>query len=172
MANTKAGGARVGLVMGSASDLPRLEKAIEVLNGLGVGVEVRALSAHRTPADVGAWAESAASRGLQVILAAAGGAAHLAGAVAARTLLPVIGIPIASEPFQGLDSLLSTVQMPPGVPVATVSAGPWGAENAALLAAEILALSDPELRARLEEDRAARAEKSRQADRDVQSGRG
>ena len=160
-------GPSVGIVMGSASDLPKLEKAVEVLKGLGIGVEVRVMSAHRTPEDVGAWAASAASRGLRVLLAAAGGAAHLAGAVAARTLLPVIGIPIATEPFQGLDSLLSTVQMPPGVPVATVSAGAWGAENAALLAAQILALSDPELRARLEKDRAARADKARQADRDL-----
>jgi len=166
-----SGGARVGIVMGSVSDLPKLEKGIEVLKGLGIGVEVRVMSAHRTPEDVGAWAGSAASRGLQVILAAAGGAAHLAGAVAARTVLPVIGIPIATEPFNGLDSLLSTVQMPPGVPVATVSAGAWGAENAALLAAEILALADAELRARLEKDRAARAEKARQADRDLQSGK-
>jgi phosphoribosylaminoimidazole carboxylase PurE protein len=163
--------ARVGIVMGSASDLPKLEKAIEVLRGLGVGVEVRVMSAHRTPEDVGAWASSAASRGLQVIVAAAGGAAHLAGAVAARTTLPVIGVPIATEPFNGLDSLLATVQMPPGVPVATVSAGAWGAENAALLAAQMLALADPELRARVEKDRAARADKARQADRELQAGK-
>jgi len=160
----------VGIVMGSASDLPKLEKGIEVLKGLGIGVEVRVMSAHRTPEEVGAWAASAATRGLKVILAAAGGAAHLAGAVAARTLLPVIGIPIATEPFQGLDSLLATVQMPPGVPVATVAAGGWGAENAALLAAQILSLADPALKARLEKDRATRAEKARQADRDLQSG--
>ena len=159
--------AKVGIVMGSASDLPKLEKGIEVLKGLGIGVEVRVMSAHRTPEDVGAWASSAASRGLKVILAAAGGAAHLAGAVAARTLLPVIGIPIATEPFNGLDSLLATVQMPPGVPVATVSAGPWGAENAALLAAQILSLSDAALRARLEKDRSTRADKARAADREM-----
>jgi len=170
MASAKSAGARVGIVMGSASDLPRLEKGIAVLQGLGIGVEVRVMSAHRTPEDVGAWAGSAEARGLRVILAAAGGAAHLAGAVAARTLLPVIGIPIATEPFQGLDSLLATVQMPPGVPVATVAAGGWGAENGALLAAQILALGDPRLRAALEADRAARAEKARQADRELQSG--
>ena len=167
MASGNATGATVGIVMGSASDKPKLDKGIEVLKGLGIGVEVRVMSAHRTPEDVGAWASSASSRGLKVILAAAGGAAHLAGAVAARTLLPVIGIPIATEPFNGLDSLLSTVQMPPGVPVATVSAGPWGAENAALLAAQILSLSDAALRTRLEKDRAARAEKARAADREM-----
>ncbi|MSR46467.1 MAG: 5-(carboxyamino)imidazole ribonucleotide mutase [Planctomycetes bacterium] len=159
---------RVGIVMGSASDLPKLEKAIEVLKGLAIGVEVRIMSAHRTPEDVGQWASSAASRGLKVVIAAAGGAAHLAGAVAARTTLPVIGIPIATEPFNGLDSLLATVQMPPGVPVATVSAGAWGAENAALLAAQILALADSELAARVTADRAKRAEKARQADRELQ----
>lgn len=163
--------AKVGIVMGSASDLPKLERAIEVLKGLGIGAEVRVMSAHRTPEDVGAWAGGASARGLKVIIAAAGGAAHLAGAVAARTVLPVIGIPVATEPFQGFDSLLATVQMPPGVPVATVAAGSWGAENAALLAAQILALSDPDLRTRLEGDRATRAEKARQADRDLQAAR-
>lgn len=161
--------AKVGIVMGSASDLPKLEKAIEVLKGLAIGVEVRIMSAHRTPEDVGAWAGSAATRGLKVLIAAAGGAAHLAGAVAARTTLPVIGIPIATEPFNGLDSLLATVQMPPGIPVATVAAGTWGAENAALLAAQILALADPDLAARVTADRAKRADKARQADRELQS---
>jgi len=163
--------AKVGIVMGSASDLPKLEQAIDVLKGLGISCEVRVMSAHRTPEDVGAWAGGASGRGMKVIIAAAGGAAHLAGAVAARTLLPVIGIPIATEPFQGLDALLATVQMPPGVPVATVAAGAWGAENAALLAAQILAVGDPELRARLESDRATRAEKARAADRSLQAGR-
>jgi phosphoribosylaminoimidazole carboxylase PurE protein len=162
---------KVGIVMGSASDLPRLEKAIDVLKNLGVPIEVRVMSAHRTPEDVGAWAGGAAARGLKVIIAAAGGAAHLAGAVAARTILPVIGIPVATEPFNGLDALLATVQMPPGVPVATVAAGAWGAENAALLAVQILAVADAELRGRLEADRAARAEKARAADRELQSGR-
>ncbi|MBM4013528.1 MAG: 5-(carboxyamino)imidazole ribonucleotide mutase [Planctomycetes bacterium] len=160
--------AKVGIVMGSASDLPKLEKAIEVLKGLGIGCEVRVMSAHRTPEDVGQWAGSAATRGLRVLIAAAGGAAHLAGAVAARTTLPVIGIPVATEPFNGLDSLLATVQMPPGIPVATVAAGTWGAENAALLAAQILALADPELAARVTADRAKRADKARQADRELQ----
>lgn len=163
--------AKVGIVMGSASDLPKLEKAIEVLQGLAIGCEVRVMSAHRTPEDVGQWAGSAASRGLKVLIAAAGGAAHLAGAVAARTTLPVIGIPVATEPFNGLDSLLSTVQMPPGIPVATVAAGTWGAENAALLAAQILALADPDLAARVAADRAKRADKARQADKELQAGK-
>lgn len=160
--------AKVGIVMGSASDLPKLEKAIEVLKGFGVGCEVRIMSAHRTPEDVGQWAGSAATRGLKVLIAAAGGAAHLAGAVAARTTLPVIGIPVATEPFNGLDSLLATVQMPPGIPVATVAAGTWGAENAALLAVQILALADADLSARVIADRAKRADKARQADRELQ----
>jgi len=162
---------KVGIVMGSASDLGKLEKAIEVLKTLGIPCEVRVMSAHRTPEDVGAWASGAAARGLKVVIAAAGGAAHLAGAVAARTLLPVIGVPIATEPFQGFDALLATVQMPPGVPVATVSAGAWGGENAALLAAQILAVGDAELRGRLEADRHARAEKARAADRELQAGK-
>ncbi|MBL8840906.1 MAG: 5-(carboxyamino)imidazole ribonucleotide mutase [Planctomycetes bacterium] len=160
--------AKVGIVMGSASDLPKLEKAIEVLKGFGVGCEVRIMSAHRTPEDVGQWAGSAATRGLKVLIAAAGGAAHLAGAVAARTTLPVIGIPVATEPFNGLDSLLATVQMPPGIPVATVAAGTWGAENAALLAVQMLALADAELAAKVAADRAKRADKARQADRELQ----
>lgn len=160
--------AKVGIVMGSASDLPKLEKAIEILKGFGVGCEVRVMSAHRTPEDVGQWAGSAIARGLKVLIAAAGGAAHLAGAVAARTTLPVIGIPVAVEPFNGLDSLLATVQMPPGIPVATVAAGAWGAENAALLAVQILALADADLAARVVADRAKRADKARQADRELQ----
>lgn len=160
--------AKVGIVMGSASDLPKLEKAIEVLKGFGVGCEVRIMSAHRTPEDVGQWAGSAIARGLKVLIAAAGGAAHLAGAVAARTTLPVIGIPVATEPFNGLDSLLATVQMPPGIPVATVAAGTWGAENAALLAVQILAVADADLAAKVAADRAKRADKARQADRELQ----
>jgi len=164
--------AKVGIVMGSVSDLPKLEKAIEVLKGFGVGCEVRVMSAHRTPEDVGQWAGSAIARGLKVLIAAAGGAAHLAGAVAARTTLPVIGIPVATEPFNGLDSLLATVQMPPGIPVATVAAGTWGAENAALLAVQILALADADLAARVAADRSKRADKARQADRELQGKNG
>jgi 5-(carboxyamino)imidazole ribonucleotide mutase len=138
---------RVGILMGSRSDMPVMEKASALLTDLGVHHEVRVMSAHRTPSLVADYATDAAERGLQVIVAAAGGAAHLAGVVAAHTLLPVVGVPIATQVAGGLDSLLSTVQMPRGVPVATVSVG--GAENAALLAAEILALSDEVVRARL-----------------------
>jgi 5-(carboxyamino)imidazole ribonucleotide mutase len=137
----------VGMLMGSRSDMPVMEKGAALLSELGIEHELRVMSAHRTPDLVAGYASGAADRGLRVIVAAAGGAAHLAGVVAAHTLLPVIGVPIATQLSGGLDSLLSTVQMPRGVPVATVSVG--GAENAALLAAEILALDDSDLRARL-----------------------
>jgi phosphoribosylaminoimidazole carboxylase PurE protein len=137
----------VGIIMGSRSDMPVMEKAAALLAELGVPAETRVMSAHRTPGLVADYARTAGDRGLRVIIAAAGGAAHLAGAVAAQTLLPVIGVPIATQVAGGLDSLLSTVQMPRGVPVATMAIG--GAENAALLAAEILALDDPDLRRRL-----------------------
>lgn len=147
---------RVGILMGSRSDMPVMEKAAALLDELGVPNEVRVMSAHRTPDLVTAYASGAADRGLQVIVAGAGGAAHLAGAVAAQTLLPVIGVPIATQVAGGLDSLLSTVQMPRGVPVATVAVG--GAENAALLAAEILALADPDVRERLAAYRARQRE--------------
>jgi len=155
---------KVGIVMGSDSDLPAMQKAIDLLRTLGVPAEVRVLSAHRTPDAVAEWSAAAEGRGMRVLIAAAGGAAHLAGAVAARTRLPVIGIPIASEPFHGLDALLSTVQMPPGVPVATVAAGPFGPVNAALLAARILALDDALLRTRLQSDLDERAKKTLDAD--------
>ena len=138
---------RVAILMGSRSDMPVMQPASALLTELGIEHEVRVMSAHRTPALVAEYATGAAARGLQVIVAAAGGAAHLAGAVAAHTLLPVIGVPIATSLAGGLDSLLSIVQMPRGIPVATVSVG--GAENAALLAAEILALSDDAVRTRL-----------------------
>jgi phosphoribosylaminoimidazole carboxylase PurE protein len=127
------GETRVGVVMGSASDLSVMGEAKTVLDELGVAVEVRVLSAHRTPDETVAWVRAASGRGLQVIIAAAGGAAHLAGTVAAHTLLPVIGVPIASTPLGGLDALLATVQMPAGVRVARVGGG--GAHPAALLAA-------------------------------------
>jgi len=138
---------RVGIVCGSRSDVPLMEKAVALLDELGVACELRVISAHRAPELCDRWAASAADRGLEVLMAGAGGAAHLAGAVAARTLLPVIGIPIPTPVMGGLDSLLSTVQMPRGVPVATVAIG--GAENGALLAVEILALHDDGLRRRL-----------------------
>jgi len=146
----------VGIIMGSRSDMPVVEKAAAVLAELGVPHEVRVMSAHRTPDLVAAYADGAAARGIRVIIAAAGGAAHLAGVVAGRTLLPVIGLPIPTGVAGGLDSLLSIVQMPRGVPVATVAVG--GAENAAILAAQILALSDPALGERLAAYRARAAQ--------------
>ena len=136
----------VGIVMGSASDWPSVESGAALLKDWGIGVEVTVASAHRAPKRVLAYAREAAGRGLKVIIAAAGAAAHLAGVVAAETTLPVIGVPLPSSPLQGLDSLLSTVQMPAGVPVATMALGPAGAKNAAIFAAQILALSDSRIR--------------------------
>jgi phosphoribosylaminoimidazole carboxylase PurE protein len=136
-------GPRVGIVGGSRSDFPILERTREVLEELGVACELRVVSAHRTPDHLFRYAETAAGRGIRVIVAGAGGAAHLPGMLAAKTLLPVIGVPIPTQHLGGLDSLLSIVQMPRGVPVATVAIG--NGENAALLAAQILALSDPVL---------------------------
>jgi phosphoribosylaminoimidazole carboxylase PurE protein len=138
----------VGILVGSKSDLPVLEKCTARLDDLGIEYELEVRSAHRTPEDVAEYASTARDRGLKVIICAAGMAAHLAGAVAARTNLPVIGIPVAAGPLNGFDALLSTVQMPSGVPVATVAVN--GAANAAVLAAQILALSDPRLADRLE----------------------
>lgn len=137
----------VGIVGGSRSDFPILEKAVAVLDALGVPSELRVISAHRSPDLAARYAETAATRGLRVVIAGAGGAAHLAGVIAAKTQLPVIGVPIPTQHLGGLDSLLSIVQMPRGVPVATVAIG--GAENAALLAVEILSLADDALAARL-----------------------
>lgn len=139
---------RVGILMGSASDWPTVQHAALILNELGVGNEARVLSAHRSPHAAAAYAESAAARGIQVIICAAGGAAHLAGVVAAHTHLPVLGIPMMGWATDGLDSLLSTVQMPAGIPVGTLAVGKAGAKNAGLLAVSILSLSDPALRER------------------------
>ena len=138
----------VGILVGSKSDMPILEKCTTRLEELGVEYDLNVMSAHRDPNGVSEYASTARERGLKVIICAAGMAAHLAGAVAARTSLPVIGIPVAAGALGGFDSLLSTVQMPSGVPVATVAVN--GAVNAAVLAAQILALSDPELAKRLE----------------------
>jgi phosphoribosylaminoimidazole carboxylase PurE protein len=135
----------VGIVLGSASDWPDVEPAALRLQEWGIAFEVVVASAHRAPDKVQTYAKEAAGRGLQVIIAAAGMAAHLAGVLAAETVLPVIGVPMAGSPLKGLDSLLSTVQMPPGVPVATMAIGKAGAKNAAVFAAQILALSDPRL---------------------------
>lgn len=144
--------AQVAIVMGSSSDAPVMAVAAETLTGLGIEHETRVLSAHRTPDELRDWAKALAGRGVKVVIAAAGGAAHLAGAVAAVQTLPVIGVPLASPNAiaGGLDALLSTVQMPRGVPVATVAVGEAGAANAAILAAEILALSDEALRSRIQ----------------------
>ena len=147
---------KVAVIMGSDSDLPIVEKGINVLRDYGIPFEVHVYSAHRTPAEAAVFVSSAAERGFGVIIAAAGMAAHLAGAVAANTHLPVIGIPISSKNTGGADALWSTVQMPSGIPVATVAID--GAANAAHLAAEILALADPELTERIKAARAAAKE--------------
>jgi 5-(carboxyamino)imidazole ribonucleotide mutase len=139
----------VGIVGGSRSDVPILEDAVAILEELGVPNELRVVSAHRTPDHLFRYAEDAAGRGIRVIIAGAGGAAHLPGMLAAKTILPVIGVPIPTQHLGGMDSLLSIVQMPRGVPVATVAIG--NASNAALLAVEILALGDASLRTRLSE---------------------
>ena len=148
---------KVGIVMGSDSDLPVVEKAMNALDELGVPYEVHVYSAHRTPVEAKEFSEKAKENGFGVIIAAAGKAAHLAGAIAANTTLPVIGIPVKSSTLDGLDALLSTVQMPGGIPVATVAID--GAQNAGLLAAQILAVSDRDLADRLNQQRKAAAEK-------------
>jgi len=150
--------------MGSASDLPKIQSCINTLKSLEIECEVRVMSAHRTPDLVAEYTEKAAERGIQVMIAAAGGAAHLAGAVAARTLLPVIGIPVEGGALNGLDALLATVQMPGGIPVATVGVGSGGATNAALLAAQIIAVTDSDVRSRLQADRDKRRQKVLEAD--------
>ena len=143
---------KVGLVMGSDSDLPVVQKAVDKLKELDVPYEAHSYSAHRTPAEAKAFAEAAEENGFGAIIAFAGKAAHLAGALAANTCLPVIGVPVKSSTLDGLDALLSTVQMPSGIPVATVAID--GAANAAILAAQIIALGEPELAQRLKDDRA------------------
>ena len=147
---------KIGIVMGSASDLPVVEKAIATLQELGIPFETHVYSAHRTPEEARAFALQARERGFGVLIAAAGMAAHLAGALAANTTLPVIGIPCKGPCLEGLDALLSTVQMPSGIPVATVAVG--GGVNAALLAAQILAVEDAALAEKLEEKRRADAQ--------------
>jgi 5-(carboxyamino)imidazole ribonucleotide mutase len=146
----------VGVIMGSKSDYATMRAAVEILREFGVPHEARVVSAHRTPELMFEYAGTAASRGLRVIIAGAGGAAHLPGMVAARTTLPVLGVPIAATALQGFDALLSIVQMPKGIPVGTLAIGAPGAANAGLLAVQILATADPELTARLTAWRAAR----------------
>ena len=137
----------VGIIMGSDSDLPIMEDAVKVLKEFGIGYEVKVLSAHRTPNQHAEYSKSAVSRGLKVIIAAAGGAAHLPGVTAAQTTLPVIGVPIKSKSLEGMDSLLSIVQMPPGIPVATVAIN--GAKNAAILAVSILSIVNSDIQEKL-----------------------
>lgn len=150
------GSPRVGVIMGSKTDWAVLQHAAQLLQALGISYEARVVSAHRTPQAMVEYAQSAQARGLHVLIAGAGGAAHLPGMVAALTLLPVLGVPIPIGPLQGMDALLSIVQMPRGVPVGTLAIGEAGASNAALLAAEILALSDASLHDRLRAYRDAR----------------
>ena len=156
---------KIGIVMGSDSDLPVVEKAITTLNEYGVGFEVHVFSAHRTPEQAKEFAKNARKNGFGAIIAAAGKAAHLAGAIAANTTLPVVGIPVKSSTLDGLDALLSTVQMPSGIPVATVAID--GAANAALLCIEILAASDDELAEKLDKARADAAENVLKKDKDI-----
>ena len=152
-------GPLVAVIMGSKSDWETMRQAGEVLRGFDIPHECRVLSAHRTPSETARYIEDAESRGFEVIIAAAGGAAHLAGVCAAHTILPVLGVPMESASLKGLDSLLSTVQMPAGIPVGTLAIGPAGARNAALLAVAILANSRPELRDKLRRFRAEQREK-------------
>jgi 5-(carboxyamino)imidazole ribonucleotide mutase len=151
----------VGIIMGSKSDWEVMRAASETLTRFSVPHESHVMSAHRTPDLVGDYVSGAAGRGMEVIIAAAGGAAHLAGVTAAHTLLPVLGVPMESQSLKGLDSLLSTVQMPAGIPVGTLAIGKPGATNAALLAVAILANKRPELREKLKQFRAEQAEKIR-----------
>ena len=158
MHETQANPPAVGIVMGSSSDWPTMKLAADLLADFGVPHEARVTSAHRTPQLMFDYAASAQDRGLKVIIAGAGGAAHLPGMIASRTVLPVLGVPIQSRALNGLDSLLSIVQMPAGVPVATLAIGDAGAKNAALLALAILATTDPPLRQKLQDFRDQQAQ--------------
>jgi 5-(carboxyamino)imidazole ribonucleotide mutase len=151
----------IGVVMGSSSDWDTMQQAVQILHHFGVSHEARVLSAHRMPDDMFAYAESARERGLQAIIAGAGGAAHLPGMLAAKTTVPVLGVPVASKHLSGVDSLHSIVQMPKGVPVATFAIGPAGAANAALFAVAMLANHDAALRAKLDAYRAEQTEMAR-----------
>ena len=161
----------VAILMGSDSDWQTMSAAAKRLEAFGVGVEVHVLSAHRSPKRTAEYAAGAAARGIKVLICGAGGAAHLAGAVAAQTTLPVIGVPLEASGLGGLDALLATVQMPKGVPVATVAVGAAGAENAAILAAEILALLDPRLADKLSAFKKELETKATAADEKLQKAR-
>ena len=160
----------VGIIMGSKTDLDVLQGAVEVLREFGIAHELRILSAHRTPERVLEWSETAEERGLEVLIAGAGSAAALPGVVAAKTVLPVLGVPVASTTLGGVDALLSIVQMPRGVPVGTLAIGKSGAANAALLAIAIMAGKRPDLREKLRAWRKARAEEVEKADASVRGG--
>lgn len=152
---------QVGVVMGSSSDWDTMQHAVQILQDFGIAHEARVVSAHRMPDDMFAYAEAAVGRGLQAIIAGAGGAAHLPGMIAAKTVVPVLGVPVQSKALSGVDSLHSIVQMPKGVPVATFAIGAAGAANAALFAVALLANQDPVLRRKLEDFRAAQTEAAR-----------
>ncbi|MDB5847746.1 MAG: 5-(carboxyamino)imidazole ribonucleotide mutase [Rhodoferax sp.] len=152
---------QIGVVMGSSSDWGTMQHAVQILQQFGIAHEARVVSAHRMPDDMFAYAEAAAGRGLQAIIAGAGGAAHLPGMLAAKTTVPVLGVPVASRHLQGVDSLHSIVQMPKGIPVATFAIGTAGAANAALFAVALLANHDPALREKLEAFRTAQTEVAR-----------
>jgi len=155
--------------MGSDSDLPIMEEAVSALEQLQIRFEMGICSAHRSPEKAAQYAKGAEKRGIQVLIAGAGAAAHLAGALAANTILPVIGIPLSSGPLQGLDALLATVQMPSGVPVATMALDRAGARNAAILAAQVLALHDPDLASRLKAYKEKMAQGIEEKDRQLQT---
>ena len=157
----------VGVVMGSSSDWETLKHATDILAEFGISFETRVVSAHRMPDDMFAYAEAAAARGLKAIIAGAGGAAHLPGMLAAKTVVPVLGVPVPSRHLQGLDSLYSMVQMPQGIPVATFAIGSAGAANAALFAVAMLANDEPELRVRLEVYRKRQTEQARAMTQDL-----
>lgn len=159
---------QVAILMGSKSDLPNLKGAFETFKEFNIPFTARVMSAHRTPATVAEFASGAEAAGIKIIICAAGMAAHLGGVVAAHTTLPVIAIPMSCEPFDGFDALLAAVQMPPGIPVATVTVGKAGAKNAALLAVSILALADTTIAAGLKKFRAGQAAKVAEADAELQ----
>jgi len=159
----------VAILMGSQSDLPVVESSFKILKDFGIKFEAHVMSAHRTPADACKFAKNAEANGFKVIICVAGMAAHLGGVVAAHTILPVIGLPMASEPFGGMDALLSTVQMPPGIPVAAVTSGKAGGKNAALYAIAILALGDAEIAKKLKQFRVEQTAKVKSADAELQT---
>jgi len=169
MKNKKTTKAVVGIVMGSDSDWPLMETSVKTLREFGVPCEARVISAHRAPINAAKYAESAAKRGIKIMIAAAGGAAHLAGLLAAHSILPVIGVPVKGGALDGMDALLATVQMPAGVPVATVASGSAGPVNAAILAAQILALHNKAVAGKLRQHKRNLLKKVFRADQKIQS---